>query len=67
MSFQAGCSVEESVTIRATKGLEEGNFVAHVTYMIFVSQKSDSDLVLLQIPSSQFTYNVPLYRFHGRE
>ena len=57
--FQIGCSFEESITIRATKGLEDCANIVHVTYMIILSQQSDSILVLLHTPPSQFTKNIP--------
>ena len=38
MSLQIGCSVEGSVTIRATKVLEDCGNVAQVTYRVCVSQ-----------------------------
>ena len=50
--FQIGCSVEESVTIRATEGLEDSANIAHVISENIVSQQSDSYLVLLHIPPS---------------
>ena len=61
MSFQIGCSVEENVTIRTTKGLEDCVEVAHKTYMINVSQQSDKMFVFLHTPPNEFTYSVPLY------
>ena len=61
ISFQTGCYIEESVTIRATIGLEDCANVAHVTYMKIVSQQSDSILVFLHTLPSEFTYIVPLY------
>ena len=59
-SFQIGCSFEEIVTIRATKGLEDCVDIAHVTYMVLVSRQSDSVFVFLRTPPSELTYDVPL-------
>ena len=39
MSFQIGCSVEECVTISASKRLEDCINVAQVAFMVVVSQK----------------------------
>ena len=61
MSFQIGCSVEKSVTIRAKKGLEDCVNVAHVTFLIILSQQFDSILVFLHTPPSEFPYDIPLY------
>ena len=52
---------KKSFSNRVTKGLEDCINVAHVAYMITVSQKSDRILVFLHTPSSKLTYNVPLY------
>ena len=58
VSFKTVCPVRKCVTIKATKGLEDNVSVTHVTYMIFVSQQSDSILVFLHI---LFTYKYTLY------
>ena len=61
MSLQIECSAEESVTIMATKRLKDCFNVAHKTYMIFVSQQSDSIVVFLHTPSSKFSDNVAIH------
>ena len=61
MMFQFRCSVEKRVTIRASQGSEDCVNVAHVTYMFFVSQQSNRNLVFQHTPSSEFTYTVHLY------
>ena len=61
ISFQIGCSVEESVTIKAAKGLKDCVKVADVIYMIIKSQQYDSTLILLHTPPNKFNYIAPLY------
>ena len=61
MSLRIGCYIEESVAIGATKGLEDFNNVAHVTYMIIVSQQSDSILVFPHTPPSELINNISVY------
>ena len=53
---------KKNVTCKATEGLENCADVDHKTYMIIVSQQSDSNLVFLHSPPCEFTYIVPLYK-----
>ena len=55
---------EESVTIRATEGLQECIDVAHVALMNIVSQQSDSFLVFLHTPPSKFTYVFSIHKVY---
>ena len=64
MSLQVDCSVEKSVTIRTAKRLKAGINVAHITYMIIVSQQSDKIVVLLHTLSSKFSDNVSIYNIY---
>ena len=61
MLFQIESSVEESVTIRTTKRLKDCISVAHITYMIFVPQQSDSIVLFLQTSPSKFSDNVTIH------
>ena len=51
----------KSVTNKETKRLEGCLYVAHVIYLMNVTQQSDSILVFLQTPQSELRYNVPSY------
>ena len=64
MSLQVECSAEESVTIRTMKRLKDCINVAHVTYMIIVSQQSDSVVIFLHTSSSKFSDNVSIYNIN---
>ena len=64
MLLQVECSVEKTVTIRAKKRLKDCNNVAHITYMIIVSQQSDSIVVFLHISSSNFSDIVSIYHIY---
>ena len=59
--FQIGCSIEESLILRATKGLENCVNDSRVTFMVIVSQQSDSIPMCLHTQSSEFTNYNPLY------
>ena len=60
MSLQIECSVEESVTIRATKRLEDCINVVHVAYVVVVSQQSHSVFVFLHISSGELSDKITI-------
>ena len=64
ISFQIGCSVEESVTIRASKGLDYCIDVAHVAYLTIVPQQPDSFPVVLDSPTSEFIFSFAIHNVY---
>ena len=64
MSLQVECSVEESVTIRASKRLKDSINVANITYMVIVSQQSGRNFVFLQTSSSEFSDKGSIYKIY---
>ena len=61
MSLQIEQSVENSVTIRATRKLGSWIIVVHLAKVIVVSQQSHSIFVFLHNLSGKFTDNVPIH------
>ena len=64
MSLQTECSVEESVTIRAVKRLEDCINVVHVAYMVVVFWQSLTIFVFLHTSSFKFSDNVPIHNIY---
>ena len=61
MSLQIEWSSDENVTIRLTKRLQDCINVAHIAYMIIVSQQSGGIFEFLDISFSKFSDNVSVY------
>ena len=55
------------IPISVKKVIEGCVDVVEVTYMIIVSQQSDSFLLFLHNPLREFAYNVPLYKIDIKE
>ena len=64
MSLQIECSVEKSNTIRAAKISKNCLNVAHVAYVVVVSQQSHRIFVFLYTSSNKITDNVPIHNYY---